>query len=540
MRVHLQRSASPQARAAPIKLGALLLGASLVLSCGDDSATEAKASAGYDDWGDAGASGEWGDCVYDEDCPTGYVCFRSACVYQGEVGGAGGVEAPDGAEVEIEARLSAGVVSGEDVFLASPHTDALIRIASNDLSLEMIAVGDRPTQVAPIEGGVVVLNEGSDALSFMRGSTLTFLDLQRHFNALRVSPDGRYALTFFDLTARVEGEDASALQEVAVVDVTASALTALVVVGFAPSEILFRQGEAIVITEDGLARIDLAAPPDVAPLVPLATDPTRHKDREIYLSADGAYAISRGPGEPGVTVVGLEEAQPRFVDLGATPTDLDMLPDGQSALVMLREAQRLAFVDLAEPEPEFVDFTGRILGSAAVGREVAVLYSTQISEAPMLALLDLVARRMIFQPVRRPVSGALLRAGAGETAILLHPDRDEGDPLDGAAYSLLNLRDGISRLQIAPGAPVGVALEATAALLFFREGRGGAVHFVDLEGFRVRRFELPDVPESGGFLPDDGGAFVSQIHPEGRLSFLSLVDGGVRTVGGFALNRRVR
>jgi hypothetical protein len=55
----------------------------------------------------------------------------------------------------------------------------------------------------------------------------------------------------------------------------------------------------------------------------------------------------------------------------------------------------------------------------------------------------------------------------------------------------------------------------------------------------VRTPALGSPPSAVGIVPVAGQAFIAQRHPLGRMSFVALTTGAVRTVTGFDLNSQI-
>ncbi len=543
-----------------------LLCALVCVACAED---EMGLSGGGSAADEAPGAGGKALCISDDDCREGEVCFAGECVFQG-----GAPPAPDAGVLpeENERRLAAFTVPAagrEHVWVASPATDTLVRIHGETLTLDAVEVGDEPTVVRTREGEdvAVVLNRGSDELAVVHDpDDVAFHLLPGHFNALTLDPTGAHALCWFDLGQVRAGEDVASLQDVAVVDLEDGDVHT-VTVGFRPRRITFTADglTALVVTDDGISvfRPTQLSAATLAPTIPVAPGVFGQEGREVVVTPDGAYAISRGPGEAGVTVVELTEGVPRFVELGAQPTDLDLLPDGRTALVMLRGAERLALVPLetAAEAPEtirFVEFAGHVLGSAAVAPvgQFAVLYTTVAPEEAraQVALLELDSGAIVHRPMRKGVAGVDV-APDGQTAFVLHT-KAPGDP-DPAlgeesflarshGYTLLDLRTVNAKLQTTPAEPSGLvfAPDRDEAFLVLRGQGVAAVQRVNLIGFAVESFTLGTPPEVVGVLPAVERAFVTQTHPEGRISFIFLADevgdgGRLETVSGYALNGRI-
>ena len=514
-------------------------------------------------------------CITDVDCGEGELCFAGQCVFQGMAPPASGAAdaGVDPLPQEQEQSLAAFTVPAagrEHVWVASPETDTLVRIHGATLAIDAIEVGDEPTEVRTRAGddAVVVLNHGSDELALVRApDDVEFHLLPGHFNALSLDPSGVYALCWFDLARVRAGEDIASLQDIAVVNLDDGAVHS-VTVGFRPRRIVFTAdgATALVVTEDGISVIrpaDLGVA-NLAPTIPVASGVFGQEGREVAVTPDGAYAVSRGPDEAGITVVNLAEGVPRFVPLDAQPTDLDLLPDGRTALVMLRGAQRLALVpvETAVEAPEtirFIDFDGHVLGSAAVAPagQFAVLYTTVAPEdaRPQVALLELESEAIVHRPLHKGVAGVDV-APDGQTAFVLHTkEAGEPDPSEGEArflarsygYTLLDLRTVNAKLQTTPANPSGLvfAPDRGEAFLVLRSEQVAAVQRVNLASLAVQTWTLGTPPEVVGVLPAVDRAFVTQTHPEGRISFIHLgdqeADGGrLETVSGYALNGRIQ
>ncbi len=564
---------------AALSLAALSLAALSLTACAADS--------------ESGAEPEQfrGMCTVDADCPETDVCFDGQCIFQGappepEPEGPAEPADPDPPEPEppapeIEDTFAAfgePAAGRRFVWVVSPSTDAVARIDGETRAIGLIEVGDEPSVVRAVGGAdeVVVLARGSDELFRIRHAdgvdTVTRFAVPFHVNALTVDPAGARALAWFDLAAARPGEDASALQQVAVLDLAADTLET-VVVGYRPTRIEFApDGAALVVTEDGLSVIAREAAPGPAPIVPLAPDLGDFGAREVILGPDARHAASRAEGEAGVTIVDLFEGVPRFVPLGAIPTDLDRLPDGRM-LAMLPTADRLAIVPF-ELDPAVIDdpdalaaaittvpLRGVYLGAAAVGEDGrrAFLYTTTdpLNGPGVAGLLAPETGALVFTPLRKAARGAEVDP-SGRVAVVLH-GRAAGPPPAGDpsalvrhshGYSVVDLDTAFVKLETTPAEPSGLVFAPDRAAAFLRlssaddpqaTSRVAAVQRIDLRGLSVRTWAVGSPPEIVGVLPALERAFVTQTHPTGRISFLRLDDpeAPIETVTGYALNGRI-
>ena len=533
--------------------------------------------AGAESYGEREANGGSGAfCDFDDECAAGYRCFQSQCVYQGTAENPGpGIDAgvlPEENESETSDLVFTPPSAGlHHVWVSNPGANRVLRIDGRTLEIRSIEVGDEPT-VLRTRAGVdtaIVLNRGSDEISRVvlggesgesREDEVTHFRLPHHFNALDLSPDGRFAIAWLFLGDLRSGESSASVQDVAIVDLVEDRVYS-VAIGFRPRKVLFPRGgeRAVIVTDDDLSVLQLDAldEANIARSVPLSTDVFAQTDREVVLTPDGVYAASRRSEELGITIVELEEGVPRFVDLGAVPTDIDLLPDERTVVVMLRDAEALAFVPLADAvdDPsaiERIETPGFRLGSAAVAPsgDVAVLYTTAL-ELPQVTLIDLVDRVYVHRPLRKGVAGVAIDP-TGATAYVLHTKAPgEPDPaLDeetfvarSHGYSLLNLRTTYAKLETTPAAPSG---------LLFREDGGAAyvlisdpersiaqIQIVSLDAFEIITQHLGRPPEAVGVLASAERIFVTQTHTEGRISFIDYDGRRIETVSGYALNEQI-
>ena len=644
--------------------------------------------------GEAGVGGPYPgqkrQCVVDDDCFSGEVCFAGECIFQRvdtpppPLPSPEPDALPEEEEVGIAAftRPAAGV---EYVFVARPAADSVVRIHGETLALDAIEVGGEPSvvRIIPDTDRAVVLNRGSDELTIIdENAERRFVALGGHFNAMDLTPDGRHALCWFDLAQARSGELVGSFQDLLVVDIDTGTRHA-VTIGFRPRRIQFTAdgATALVITDDGISYFRPAdlGETTLADTVPVAPDVFQQDDREVLVTQDGRWAISRGPNEAGVTLVDLAEAVPRFIPLPGQPTDLDLVPDDSAVLVMMRGVRQLAIVPLeaAYEDPAAihpVEFPEHVLGSAAVGVDFAVLYTTQTETRAQISLLDLATLRMVHRPIRKAVAGVEISPD-GRKAIIVHkpydiasgepdptepepnapnagdadasvvdagaadagavdagaadagaadagaadagaadagaadagavdagavdagetdagapdagevdagetdagaadagepdgalpdaaladaespapqprpmpePDDDEAFLRNSEGYSVLDIRTGRVKLQTTAAPPSGLifAPERDEAYLLLRGDGVAAVQRIDLNGFAVQSWTLGTPPEVIGVLSNIERAFVTQTHPEGRISFIRLDaepgDGGrLETVSGYALNGRI-
>ena len=339
-------------------------------------------------------------------------------------------------------------------------------------------------------------------------------------------------------------------------------------VGFRPSEVVFADdgNGAYVVTEDGISVLrfaDITGPtvapfvrfPDAGAAAPAALD--------VSVTPDGRYAIARREGLSQVMLLDLAAAAGASpvttVDLVSPVTDLDLAPGGAFALAVLRAEN--AYVRIAIPGGFAAGATrdkrvlaGEAIGSATLSADgaTAVLYTTAGTppvERVVVVKLGAPATPPLPVPLKKSVRAVAIGSD-GKTAIVLH-DRIDGDSrqpgLDVEAqidraygYTIVNLATGFAKLQLTPDEVTAQALTPDGALAFVLVRGPRVVQRIALGSFIVDEFPLGSPPLALAVLGEASKrVFVSQEHPEGRISFINWETGVIESVTGFELNGRI-
>ncbi len=303
--------------------------------------------------------------------------------------GATGVSSMDGEEpttgspppeVEDEGDFRVPRASGKYVYTASKTTDSVAVIDTATLAIDVVAVGQGPTVVAPIPGQVgeagsaVVLDQGSDDVALLRTSeagvtTLELFKVTAGANNLAVAPDGKYVFVYHDIDGPEQlgpGSD----QELTVIDI-AGGETHSMTVGAHPREIVFATDHtrAWVITAAGVNVIDLAALGLVGkpPLLPVTGDPGIDPDTlEVQVAASEGVALAQVDGASWLAVTDLATGEQTLLDLPGAPTDLDIAPTGEFAVLTIPDVDGSTFLELPLP---LVD-GGQLIPHAVAGEYV--------------------------------------------------------------------------------------------------------------------------------------------------------------------------
>jgi hypothetical protein len=484
---------------------------------------------------------------------------------------------PPTAPPEIEERQDFEVPRGgaRFVYAASRRRDNVAVIDSTGLAIRTVPVGDSPGYLTTVPGQDValVVNTGSKDVNILRtnpaGATMVSrVPVVPAANRITVGRQGRHAVVWYDSAAPgAAGVGAGGgFQEVSVISLEPGADKAFdLTVGFRPSDVVFADdgSGAFVVTEDGISILRFAdiAGPAVAPFVRFpdagAAAPAA---RDVSVTPDGRYAIARREGSSQVMLLDLGPmgGGVTSVDLMSPVTDLDLAPSGAFALAVLREQN--TYVRLVIPgafsgavAPDRRTLTGEAIGSAALSADggSAVFYTTA-GEPPVERL---VVARLEGTSAPLPVTlkkavRSVAIAPDGKTAIVVHtkapghpgePGLDVDAQIDRAyGYTIVNLASGFAKLQITPAEVSSLALTPDGARGFVLVRDPRLVQRIALASFIVDEFPLGSPPLALAVLGEAvKRVFVSQEHPEGRISFINWETGAVESVTGFELNGRI-
>jgi len=561
-------------------LGVVCLASMGWFACGE-AGYNGSSSADAGAWSSADASGTLPECFSSNECPPGYECSEfGTCVPPSNVTD-GGMPPP-----EVEYELSDPVSSQSYVYVAMTAQDSLARINGATLAVTSFPVGEKPKTVAAAAGSdtAVVLDSINGTITIVRPAggqdEQTKFKTLPHLNQVVIDPTGSYAVAWFDLNQAIVdagGLDAvdqvGSFQDVTVVALTPGAQTAVdLTVGFRPREVEFDDAgsRAYVITEHGISIIDLASVtgpsgPAIVPPLPIGGDPTAEADAvEVDVVSTGNYAVVREPNKSEVRILQLSGANAGSswtVTLPAVPTDVDLSPDGARAYAVLRETSQLAIIDVpgdgVDPSGlELVDLGGAAVGSlvlTADGNRGALFTNAVADESITIIDLNQTNYPHITWPLEKTIRTVKFSPN-GDKLFIIHAkapgDPDEATNFDefidrSYGYSLFDVASGFAKLQITPVLPGSVAFPDSARLAFVTldggdaEGSVAEVQSIELDTGVVRRMTLGSPPQAVGILPGAGVAFVSQRHPLGRISFIDVTTGSMRTLTGFDLNSRI-
>jgi hypothetical protein len=561
----------------------MLLAATWINSCGDDSDADGAAFGprGPND-GVGGIGGAAG----------------SAGMFSGGGTGGGGNSdagiAPLPPEMEVRVDFELPQASERYVFAANPEGGTVSIIDAETRHIQTLETGERPTFLRTLAGtnDAIVLNVGSDDATIIRNpdgrAATSNVAVVRGANAIAVAPDGVHAVVYFNASFSTAGNASGSLQDVSVMklDEGNDKVTDMTV-GFRPRDVFFKGdgSAAFVVTEDGISVLDFEEIEErgsgFARGISLGND-IDQKTLDVSVTPNGAFALARQPGDSQIRLVDLANgsierldlaslvtaAPPGDEDAGVAPeplpievTDLDLAASGTVAAAVLRNQATLlvlpipdAFQDPSQVVRHVIDDT--VVGSAALAPngKTALLYTTAAA-VEHLTVVDL--ENATAEPrtlVLRKTVRAVAIAPDSETALVVH-EKLEGNPNEPGidpdlsidrefGYSVVSIASGAVKLQTTQAMPgaFSVVPDGSAIFVLFRDDASALreVQRIDTTSFLVEKFNLGSPPISIGAVPQSDSVFVSQDHPEGRITFIDWKSGEKNTVTGFELNSRIR
>lgn len=484
-------------------------------------------------------------------------------------------------ELELEESFRAPVVTGSHLWSANPESNRVALINAKNSSIRTFDAGHAPTFLSALpegvtSGGALVLNtKSADASLFFLSSsgsgepevTSRRIDVQPGASAWAVGETGRFAIAWSKVevgaTPVKDGhQDITVLSFTEDGKVSATRLS----VGFQPSRVVINEAEtrAFVVSTSGLSVIALDAPSGPRSLQDLFLPETQPGlARDVSLTQDGRHAFVRLEGKSDVLIVDTETDERKTISLSRPVTDLDLSADGSFAIAVLRgDSSALSSQGqggagsgaesqvVLLPIPEILSDPGTaeilevddIVGSASlsVDGRVAVLYSNAVTHT-RLWVLELEGRRLRPVDVKAPVRAALLSKEGENAVVILSPPTGS---VKAGAFALVPLRASKpARIEGTDATPVFVSItdggQAALVTTVGVSGAPSASYLARFPGFGIERIDLPSVPLATGIVEEAGKAFVSQEHPEGRVSFVDWVSSQVTTITGFELGSKV-
>ena len=565
-----------------------------VLDCGSmsNSSNADDTAAGPNASGDFGTTGAGGS-----NASTGAADIQAA----GSGGGAPVVAAP---EMDVQKAFQAPVATARYVWSANPMTGRVAFIDSQTFQVKTVSAGEGPTYIAAIPTAAdgtgdraIVINIFSQDATYLNnvGDQLqqkTF-QIASGANAWAISPDGRFAIAWTDVSRIVQPDSTQGFQQISIIDLTtanAPMQAPIRSVGFRPSSISFSASppRAFAVTQDGITVIDLttAGNPQVLKTIKVTDSTTAQQpdsgvatsdagpngdaatpseaaaqsdipppavvsgSASVSITPKGDYAIVRTEGSPMVTVINLATEDRWSWTLDGPVTGLDLADTGTSAVAVIRGSGRVAVLPVpGAPDSTFPDFpiNGAIVGSVIIAPQgkTALLFTNVIQTEDSLTVLHLDDPNASYNVIglHAPVL-SVFAAPTGDSAIVIHNSFKGAAFQKPGAFSVVPLSGALSPVIQETDAPpfsVAISPKGDRAIIPARSDQGNVylTYIAHMDTEVVDRYELASPPTAAGFVSQTGQAFIAQDHPEGRVTFIDGTTGQVRTITGFELGASV-
>jgi len=462
------------------------------------------------------------------------------------------------------------------VFVANPTRNTVTRIDVFTLDVHTVEVGADPrlVQVTPDYAYAVVFNRGGDSVSIVDSDSLEVwtTPVRDNYNAMRMSHAGDWVGLFHSQAAeRPDDPPPDGLQsfnEVSFVSVP-DGVHHPMAVSFNPRDIQFSEDGtlAVVVADEALWLVDLTQEVLVPQRIAVGDELDPPAAEEVVLSPSGQYAFVRQFGADDLLVVDLGTGFLERLPVGAGPTDLDLTPDGLSAVVVSRTSGEVWVYTADQPElpPRVLELPPALSAGSVIFDpygEQGVLFTTSPSTTTY-AIWDTLTDEVVVHDLVKPVQ-AMAVTPTGESLLVLHreevaPGTPSGSTWDTPwAMSLISLdptnyRENPIKL---PAEPTGFANAGDGLNGYFIMDGVPALVEIDYVTLLFTEIALKSTPVYVGVLPDlddeDGvkpPAWASQEHPLGRISFYHPPSsengpgdsglGRLETITGFELNSRI-
>ena len=409
----------------------------------------------------------------------------------------------DFVEVEDEFEFAHPAVVGAEVFVANSSLNTVAVIDSRTLAIKTLPVGFQPTVIAgPADAdaqgsAIFVLNKGSSTVSIVdpHTSAITSVDGQGGINALAASPNGQWAIAWYDAAAADASDRTGDLAAATLVRATGEAFQ--LAVGFRIERVRFVGNDvALLLTDDGVSVVRVGEVDDDRLVAPVAVVPPElatvdQSDREVVLDPNGAWAIARVGTYTGLILTDMASGEQWRVPTAARISDLDWVPgENEPRVLVTMRRDSIAFVatvpqglqELAASAPMLADMGGDT-GSADMGGDMA-------DAATPDADMDVADADMA------DVDANDVDAAA-DAAPDMEPDAMLPDPVPGVAYFFLALQAGAAE----------VSADGSRALMFTTDASQRRAVLIDM-GSLEQRLVAFEKGIRGALSSDTGNTFV--------------------------------
>jgi YVTN family beta-propeller protein len=497
----------------------------------------------------------------------------------------------------IDVNLEVPKASNNYVYAANPDRNSVAVIDPKSLAIQTVAVESSPRglQTLPNRDAAIVVNTGSSSVSVLTttdaGTTNSkTLPVMRGANVASVSPNGKYALIYYDSNRPTSGPLADSPQNMSALDLSgAEPAVYQVTVGYHPTAVSFSadSGEAFVVSDDGISIVDLSHLSSAANRLSATLrvyDTTVTSSASVWVSPDGNYAVAHPDGSTTLRLADLTSKQLTDLDVRAVlragaadagvPSTLDvsnvaLAPDGKFLLAVVRNIKTLLRVPIPDgfDDPGLVDqisLPNVLTGAVSIGPDghYALLYTTIDSQNERrVSIVDLTKSNTIQTINLHKMVDGVAFDPTGKTAYVLHV-KSAGDPRATGisedevtarryGYSLIDLASATARLQFTdsqPG-PVAALPDGSSMFILFPSVAPWSVQRVQLLGFGIDSIGIGSRPTGIGFVPQSdagqspqagrGQVFVSQAQVDGRMTFIDCESLTIKSVAGYELNSSI-
>jgi YVTN family beta-propeller protein len=490
------------------------------------------------------------------------------------------------AEHKIDLALEVPKASENYVYAANPDRNSVAVINPTNLAIQTVAVDAAPRglQTLPNQDAALVVNTGSSTVSVLMTSAdgktgCATLPVMRGANVAAVSPDGKYALIYYDSTHPTSGPLTDSPQSMSALDLSGPEPAVYqVTVGYHPTAVSFAADstQAFVVSDDGISIVDLKHLSSAASRLSenvQVYDVTATSALSVWVSPDGDYAVARQSGSSKLRLVGLAAPLQTDLDLldaldepadAGTASSLDvsdvaLAPDGKFLLAVIRNRKLLARVPIPAGFDDMslvqqISLPNVLTGAVSIGPDghYAVLYTTVDSENEQrISILDLTGQMALRTVNLHKIVDGVAFDPTGKTAYVLHV-KSAGDPTNSGlsqdqitarryGYSLVDLVSATSKLQFTDSEPGQIAAlpDGSALFILFPDASPWLVQRALLDGFAVDSIGIGSQPTGIGLVSKAKEVFVSQAQADGRMTFIDWTSLKIKSVAGYESNSSI-
>lgn len=481
--------------------------------------------------------------------------FEGGSAPGGSSGGPSGAPAAPPAEQEVESNFLAPVATKNFVWIANPKSGRVAYVNARTLDVALADAGNGPSFLTAIPGqddAALVLNVLSRDATLLQAkdgsiSTRTF-PVAAQANGWSLSADGRWAIAWSDYRREANPPKTRGFQDLTVVDLTGKIAPATLAVGYRPVSITFAQdgSEAYAVTQDGISVVGMGDTPKVVRNLAIAASPLEDPGtRDVSVTPNGAYAFIRRDNQADIGIVDLKTSVLKSITLSGPVTDLDLSDDGLSAVAVVRQNAEAVVMKIPEIVTDTnakkqILLTGETIGSVSIAPQgrTALLYSNAI-DAERLSVLSI-------PQDASPLTARTLRLYAPVLSVFPSPDAAHAlvvhQKVAPGAFSLVPVGSVLpAKIVETRSAPFAVAFASTNDHAIVAERGPGeyGCYVASFPSLAAERLSLASPPLAVGILAQAKRAYVSQEHPDGRITFIDLDTNAARTLTGFELGARI-